>query len=213
MSAPTRSSWLSRWDLLPCLAALALAAALPYLLAGLPDPLPTHFDARGRANGWTPHAAFPWIAFGLPAFAWVLLLLTSRAFVGTEQDPDGLKSSAMAPLRGLLATGLLGLMGSVLLIPRFGFKVLWGMLALFLLLLVLGVALMVRELKRSVPLDEQAELYRWGVFYVNAEDPAIWVPKRLGLGWTLNFAHGLSWFILLLLLLPPIVLVGLTMAR
>ena len=48
---------------------------------------------------------------------------------------------------------------------------------------------------------------------MNAEDPALWVPKRLGLGWTLNFAHRRSWLILALLLLPVGLVLGLTRIR
>lgn len=214
MSDAPRSPWFSRWDLLPLAAALALAVALPVLLKGLPDPLPTHFDAHGRANGWTAQSAFPWLGFGLPAFVWALLLLIGRAFVGSDQDPDGRKSEAMAPLRGLLAFGMLLLMGATLLIPRIGFKALWIALALFLVLLVLGIALMVRELKRVLPDDGQGACYRWGgVFYVNPDDPAIWVPKRFGLGWTLNFAHPASWWLLALLLLPCAVILIVSLTR
>jgi len=32
--------------------------------------------------------------------------------------------------------------------------------------------------------------------YINPNDPAIWVKKRSGLGWTLNFAHRKSYFIM-----------------
>ena len=28
-----------------------------------------------------------------------------------------------------------------------------------------------------------------GIFYNNPDDPALFVPKRFGLGWTLNFGH------------------------
>jgi len=35
-----------------------------------------------------------------------------------------------------------------------------------------------------------------GLFYVNRKDPRIMVPKRiLGLGWTFNFAHPMSWLV------------------
>ena len=48
-----------------------------------------------------------------------------------------------------------------------------------------------------------------GVFYNNPDDPDLFVPKRFGLGWTLNFGHprarlvGIG--ILLLMLLPLVV--------
>ncbi len=48
-----------------------------------------------------------------------------------------------------------------------------------------------------------------GVFYNNPDDPALFVPKRFGLGWTMNFGHPQSRLVLigiaLLVLLPPLV--------
>jgi uncharacterized membrane protein len=205
--------WFSPWDLWPLAAALILLVTLPALMNGLPDPIPTHFDASGRPNGWTPKANYPWLCFGLPFFGWVVILLLGRAFAGTDQDPDGQKCRAMSPLRGLLTLGLFGLTGGGLLIPRHGHVVILWMLAGFLATTVLGIVLMMRELKRTLPEGGLDEHYVWGIFYVNAEDPALWVPKRLGLGWTLNFAHGLSWAILVLLLLTPIVIVSLVLSR
>ncbi len=54
-----------------------------------------------------------------------------------------------------------------------------------------------------------------GVFYNNPDDPALFVPKRFGLGWTLNFGHpqaklvliGTLLLLLVLVLVPPLVVV------
>jgi uncharacterized membrane protein len=213
MTRESRLPWLSLWDLLPLLTGLGLAMALPWLMKGLPDPIPTHFDAHGHPNGWTPQAVFPWICFGLPAIVWLVLLGTGAAFAGTDQDPEGKKGAAMAPLRSLTASGLLLLMAALLFIPRFGFRPFWAVLAGFIGLMILGTVFMIRDLKRGLPKLEDPDVYRWGLFYVNAADPRLWVPKRLGLGWTLNFAHNLSWIILVLLTLPPLILVGLVMTH
>ena len=35
-----------------------------------------------------------------------------------------------------------------------------------------------------------------GLLYFNADDPTVWVRKRVGWGWTLNFARGESWALL-----------------
>jgi uncharacterized membrane protein len=43
------------------------------------------------------------------------------------------------------------------------------------------------------------------LFYRNADDPRIFVPKLVGVGWTLNFAHPSAWLVLALLLLPALV--------
>lgn len=37
-------------------------------------------------------------------------------------------------------------------------------------------------------MDEKSP-WLWGVLYHNAEDERLWVPKRAGLGWTVNLAH------------------------
>jgi len=36
------------------------------------------------------------------------------------------------------------------------------------------------------------ECWKWGVFYYNPMDKRIFLPKRYGLGLTLNFAHTVS---------------------
>ena len=40
--------------------------------------------------------------------------------------------------------------------------------------------------------DDDAH-WHLGVFYANADDPAVIVPKRFGIGWTLNWARPASW--------------------
>jgi uncharacterized membrane protein len=36
-------------------------------------------------------------------------------------------------------------------------------------------------------------LYRWGVVYFNPDDPTLFVPKRFGIGWTVNMGRPLAW--------------------
>jgi uncharacterized membrane protein len=45
-----------------------------------------------------------------------------------------------------------------------------------------------------------------GIFYNNPGDPALFVPKRFGLGWTLNFGHPQAKLVLISILLLPLVL-------
>ena len=41
-------------------------------------------------------------------------------------------------------------------------------------------------------MDDDA-LWKWGGLYWNPDDPAVWVPKRRGIGWTINAAHPRAW--------------------
>jgi hypothetical protein len=148
------------------------------------------------------------VLFGLPALIWVLLYLLPLAMVGSDQDPEGRKAASLQPLRGLVATGTLLLAASALALPRLGGSAFWGALVLFAALLGLGLAMVVRR-SRSLGLEERSPHDRWGLFYVNAEDPDLWVPKRSGLGWTLNFARPAAWWLLGLLLLPAVLALAL----
>ena len=38
--------------------------------------------------------------------------------------------------------------------------------------------------------------WRWGQIYYNPADPALFVQKRIGFGYTFNFANHVSWMIL-----------------
>jgi uncharacterized membrane protein len=38
--------------------------------------------------------------------------------------------------------------------------------------------------------------WKLGMFYFNPDDPAIMIPKRMGVGWTLNFGHPISFIII-----------------
>jgi hypothetical protein len=42
--------------------------------------------------------------------------------------------------------------------------------------------------------------WHWGLFYCNPSDPAIFIQKRSGPGYTLNFANFISWVLTILLL-------------
>ncbi|WP_088227427.1 DUF5808 domain-containing protein [Desulfosporosinus sp. FKB] len=47
--------------------------------------------------------------------------------------------------------------------------------------------------------NKEIEEYRkeHGVIYYNKEDSNIFVPKALGIGWTLNWANPISWVFIL----------------
>jgi uncharacterized membrane protein len=45
------------------------------------------------------------------------------------------------------------------------------------------------------------ECWKLGLFYFNRNDPALWVEKRFGIGWTVNMGNPKSWYLLGALLL------------
>jgi uncharacterized membrane protein len=60
--------------------------------------------------------------------------------------------------------------------------------------------------KQPVGDRTQDRYWKGGLLYVNSEDPALFVEKRFGIGYTLNFGRPGSWFMLTALLLVPVVI-------
>jgi len=54
--------------------------------------------------------------------------------------------------------------------------------------------------------DNNHQNWKLLVFYFNRSEPRLWVPKRIGLGFTMNFARGTAWAIMAILLATVVVL-------
>ena len=51
------------------------------------------------------------------------------------------------------------------------------------------------------------QYWKLGVFYCNPDDAALFVERRFGVGYTVNFGHASAWIIMALVLLLPLILV------
>ena len=84
----------------------------------------------------------------------------------------------------------------------------WIILGPVLLLGVLAVLLSVFARTKPPPDDG------WkGIFYSNPDDPALFIPKRFGIGYTLNFGNPWSWVLLALILAMVALPLGLSIAN
>ncbi|MEK4249358.1 DUF1648 domain-containing protein [Paenibacillus sp. FSL W7-1287] len=64
--------------------------------------------------------------------------------------------------------------------------------------------------KASVEVADLDQYWKLGIFYVNRNDPAIFVEKRFGVGWSINYGNPIAWLItigiLAIVLIPAIFL-------
>jgi uncharacterized membrane protein len=68
-----------------------------------------------------------------------------------------------------------------------------------------------KSLAGSDALGTRAEGWRWrGLIYYAPEDPALFVPKRWGIGQTLNFARPGAWLFVAAVTLLPLLLAAVT---
>ncbi len=61
------------------------------------------------------------------------------------------------------------------------------------------------EINSSSNVDgiDEDQYWKGGLIYFNRNDPSIFVEKRFGIGWTMNFAHPIGYFVIII----PIVLI------
>lgn len=84
----------------------------------------------------------------------------------------------------------------------------WIILGPVLLIAAASVLLPLLVKTGARPADD-----KWkGVFYCNPDDPAVLVPKRHGIGYTLNFGNPWSWVVLVMILLLAVTPIAFSMA-
>jgi uncharacterized membrane protein len=66
----------------------------------------------------------------------------------------------------------------------------------------------------ALPVGDRTDDAYWhgGMIYFNRADPALFVEKRMGIGWTLNFGHFLAWVFIAVTIAIPLSL-GIARAR
>ena len=87
-----------------------------------------------------------------------------------------------------------------------------SVLAPILLIAAFSIMVLLLMKEKQKPPDEA-----WsGPFYSNPDDPSVFVPKRYGIGYTLNFGNPWSWVVLILILIlaiAPLFLSGIFLHR
>jgi uncharacterized membrane protein len=217
-----------------------LSAAALYLNQhwdGIPAGFPIHWGLDGQPNGWasrTPAGVYGPLAMG----AMICLMIAGLGYAtlrwsrpirigGAPGEAE--RHFQRTVVRVLVATEYLMAVifaGSSLLPLTSGPPPLSLVLALPLLFAVVVIAVLVRQgqggSRRTQGAEETHEGVRpvgdrtadrsWkvGWFYVNRDDPALFIEKRFGVGYTLNFGRPGSWIIVATLVLIPL-LIGLVL--
>ena len=139
--------------------------------------------------------------------AQLLFLLLSDKLMPCTSEEDRKRRSVV--LSG--CAGLLTLMFTLFaLIPFRNTTALWeilgGSAVVTVLALVFGVV-SIRAIPKAVlePYDGTPDAgWYSSLFYYNRKDPALMVPKRMGVGYTLNFGRPTAWWMMATVILLPI---------
>ena len=190
---------------------LALVGALCWVnlnLSSMPDPFPVHWGIGGEPNGWVPRTRVNVSIF----FADMILIcavlggIGAATKLGIRRISVGAKSSRVERMfyagTLLLLIAFEYLAAGIALLPV-GFPAAPTVIGSLMLGIVGtgGLIIMGRDgshMLKNDTLTPSSDLridknWKWGIFYLNPDDPALIVKKRYGIGYTFNFGHAESW--------------------
>jgi len=179
----------------------------------MPDMLAVHYGAGGVPNRIAAKSvgtafSLVFVQIGVTA---LLVGIAAAIFRSSRPDIDPARPVGSArwhrqymalgakALLGLVATIDVGMLGSSLLMWT-GTVTSWAPMVVVLPILAAVVVAVVVLAKNNREPDEGQEdtglthrdddkYWRGGLFYINGEDHALLVPRRFGVGWTLNFGN------------------------
>jgi uncharacterized membrane protein len=192
----TEQDHLPRWIALalpPFVAPLAAAAYLRAHWDEIPQRFPVHFDMAGTPNQWaekTARGVFgPLLAeAGLMLF---MLLLSLAAFYGARRGPQRLAVLRMMVAAMYLMAYVVTVV-SLMAVIHVTVAIHLAPVALFTIGVLVWCYKMARDPK--MPVDNTPdEFWRLGSIYYNPADPAVFVQKRIGFGYTLNLGNPAAW--------------------
>lgn len=192
------------------------------LYPSVPDMVPTHFDFAGNVNQWTPKGpaliAFPLL---FEVFMAACFIFSHWMAIRSKKDVDPARPAISAYAYGAFARAecILLLVGGSVLTVVLGIVMILMMtevLSLFVTMALIIVATLIlvgatiaisvvygqsgsRLVKRLEEngdiITDNDEHWKAGVFYWNKDDASLILPKRFGVGWTMNWARPAAWLI------------------
>ena len=192
------------------------------LYPSTPDLVPTHFDFAGNVNQWTPKGpaliAFPLL---FEVFMAVCFIFSHWMAIRPKKDIDPARPAISAYAYGAFARAecILLLVGGSVLTAVLGIVMILmmaeilSMLVTIALIIVATLILVGATIAISVVygqsgsrlvkrLEENGDIitdndehWKAGVFYWNKDDASLILPKRFGVGWTMNWARPAAWLI------------------
>ena len=188
--------------------ALGIAAVITGIvrIGDLPDPYPVHFGPAGDPDRFTDRTIgavlLPVIVGQLSGIAFFAICAAMR----TTQ----LQQRIVTPLAvcGAVIGGGISLISIMQYLSDDAVPPPWTFWALLVAILAstAWVVIASTRAERKVPGD-RAGWHLGGLIYANPDNADVFVPKRLGVGVTINLGQPLGWLLAALVLLPGILII------
>ncbi|MEM1485028.1 DUF5808 domain-containing protein [Oscillospiraceae bacterium PP1C4] len=223
--SPAGHSYISSAWLLLFPAVMAFTAMLGFALyPAAPERIATHWNFAGVAGGWVDKSyGIIWFTLVMQLFQSGLMCFVFYITKNARRqiDADHIEESAkrvnlfrrgwgyftisMGVILNLSFTlTLLGMLGAL------DIKVIIALLITGFVLIMVGAGWLVIKIGQGgsrikipkedggyISVRDDDHYWKLGTIYYNPNDPAIFVEKRFGIGWTCNFARPMSWVLLI----------------
>lgn len=204
----------------------ATAAYLGFRWDEIPVRFPVHWGIDGQPNGWsvrTPMGVYGPLLFGAAILIAMALSSYAVTHLGRSVRPSAVGSVAH-DFAHRMSIFLLALEFFIAIIFSFvgllPFAVNPGIMPIVIAAVVFLAALMfftawlakgqVQTASRTPSSDgaasggDSGQYWKMGMFYFNRDDAALFVEKRFGVGYTLNFARPAAWLFMAVIVLLPL---------
>lgn len=193
----------------------------------IPNRIPTNFDFEGNVTGWTDKSTRALLMLpALQVFMTGLFIFINTIISRSKQQIDAANPEASVQRNIVFRrrwSAFSIVMGAVIIVQFFASQLSYiinlgptfllvvnivGIGAILVGCIVLSfttgqggsrVKTVLGKQDKVINRDDDRH-WKLGQFYFNPDDPAIWIEKRFGVGWTINFARPLGWGSLLAIL-------------
>lgn len=210
--------------LLPMLITIGMIAYSVLNYQILPEQIPTHWGINGKADAFTEKTPFTAISMLLTLF--ILQIMFLGIHYGTKSSGIKLSANATNASRlrqltlrkysswfmflmSLLVTMMMSFFQLTTIHPHiFANSLMLAVPLFFLAVSLIGTIIFAVKVGRSdkqtiesadgemTDFDEDS-YWKGGLIYFNKNDPFIFVEKRFGVGWTINFANPIGYVIVI----------------
>jgi uncharacterized membrane protein len=186
---------------------LLLAAGAIWLFVNwdsIPQRVPMHWNAHGHVDSYVAKSR---LRVGMPLViaACICLLLHFMARMIRDSSPRGAARKPSLRLMLISEIFIAGICCAAEMISASNGRLFLPGIIFILVLAVtlIGICVgMTAGMPKTVPRNPAG--YHHGLYYSDAEDPALFVPKSTGLGYTINFGHPAGKPLMVLILLLPL---------
>lgn len=197
----------------------------------IPNTIATHWGLNGKADGYSDKNIWTVFEIGIIGIVMLGILWGSSkgvSFFNSTINPANKKASVEHSKQTKFLNQLVVLVTSFIMTSFFIITlirpVIYGkdylpntiinaLFVIMILVVIIGIIMQVnedRKFRMAVHETDKAPYYNddnyvWGLFYYNKEDSNVWVPKQSDFGMTLNMARPVSWFIMFMLVVFPLI--------